>query len=136
MKFLFYGGQTMYYAGYGERFKDQMQFVQDFYEKRIYRPIINITDVSVFETKDHLRKPPADGYKVLSVGSLWGEEWGNAWFRFSFTVPDDAAGQAIYVVPHTDAVETLCFVGGKPAGIIKSKNLVLSLFINISSLIA
>ena len=112
----------MYYAGYGDRFRDQMQFVQDFYEKRIYRPIIKIGDVAVSETKDHLRKPPMDGYSVLSAGSLWGEEWASAWFHFAFTVPDTASGKAIYIVPHTNAVETLCFINGKPAGIINSKN--------------
>lgn len=115
----------MYYAGYNERFRDQMMFVENFYEKRIYRPIESIKSVAVYETCDHLRLPPDDGYGTINAGESWGKEWASAWFRFSFTVPESAAGKAIYVVPHTNAVETLCYRNGKPAGIINSKNMFL-----------
>lgn len=112
----------MYCQGYVDRLKEKMQFVQTLYEKRIYRPIIELKSCNAYETKKHLRVPPVYGYKTINAGETWGEEWGNCWFTFSFTVPDSAKGKTLYIVPNTSAYETLCFINGKPAGIVNSKN--------------
>jgi alpha-mannosidase len=75
-------------------------------------------ETSVFETEESLREVPQNvNWNEIKKGTKWGKEWCNAWFKTSFTVPDEYKGKRIALAQSTGAVECLIFLNGKPSGI-------------------
>ncbi|MBQ3791681.1 MAG: alpha-mannosidase, partial [Clostridia bacterium] len=92
------------------------------YGERIFRRIGEIREAEGFETAEHFHTVPEGPFGPMTAGSSWGGSGVSLWLRFSVTVPEEAAGQRLYLDPGTGAYETLCFVDGKPAGLLNSKN--------------
>ncbi|MBN1515339.1 alpha-mannosidase [Candidatus Sumerlaeota bacterium] len=82
---------------------------------------ISSIEMELFETQDHLRKPPRGAkYKPAKAGeTLYGKAWGSAWLRGVVTIPQAYKGRRIYI--RQDATsEKLLFINGKPVGSINS----------------
>jgi alpha-mannosidase len=93
------------------------------YSKLILRTVGRIATAAALETREHLRRPPqAAAMAAAEPGTEWGSEYGSMWLRTEYTVPAEAGGEILCVIPEVDAAEILCFRDGKPAGIINSKN--------------
>lgn len=93
------------------------------YAAHIFCPIADLTEVTAYQTDEHLRLPPdAELCTPIKPGTPWGHEYGNLWLHATVTVPDCAGGEILCAIPDTGAVEVLCYRDGKPAGIINSKN--------------
>ncbi len=92
------------------------------YADRIFRRIGEIREAEGFETAEQFHTVPEGPFGPMTAGSSWGGSGVSLWLRFSVTVPEEAAGQRLYLDPGTGAYETLCFVDGKPAGLLNSKN--------------
>ncbi|SDT89189.1 alpha-mannosidase [Verrucomicrobium sp. GAS474] len=86
------------------------------YEALIFRSWGEIP-VEAQETCEHFRTVPPSGWTPIEKGFVWGEPWGNAWFRGTAVVPDAEAGVPVYIRAHTDGVETLLWVDGRPRGL-------------------
>ena len=113
----------MYNDAYIKRTNEKIRKALDYYAPYIFRDVDRAESVLAYETKDHLRKPPAaDAMHAIEPGTDWGCEYGNLWLRTSYTVPAALEGQTVCVVPDVNAVEILCFKDDIPAGIINSKN--------------
>lgn len=93
------------------------------YAARIFRTVAAADEVLGYETDEHLRVPPAkEVMHKMNAGDVWGHEYGNIWLHTEITVPEDADGRIFGLIPDTTFREILCFLNGKPAGIINSKN--------------
>ncbi|MFA6948944.1 MAG: hypothetical protein WCQ72_08175, partial [Eubacteriales bacterium] len=111
----------MIYDSYFGRIWDKLSKVTQIYCELMFKTAGELSGCEYYETDEHLRKPPEDGWKPLEGGKRWGGEWQNMWVRGKAVVPASAAGKKLYVKPDTSAVEILCFRDGKPSGIINSK---------------
>jgi len=111
----------MVYERYSDRICSKLENLNRIYSQMMYEKVLSLQNVKGYETKDHLRTPPADRLIDIESGHKWGGEYSNLWLECSFTVPEELAGKALYIVPHTDAYETLLFINGIPDGIFNSK---------------
>lgn len=108
---------------YIDRLHDKLEAVLPYYAERIWKDIGKAETVYAMKTQDHLRTPPARcEMSVITPGTVWGGEYDNIWLSCDVTVPVCAAGAVLGTIPEAEAVETLCFKDGVPAGIINSKN--------------
>jgi len=112
----------MNYDQYSGRTLSKLRQVNELYSALMFEKLETVSEVAAFCTQEHLRLPPEAGWESIKSGHKWGGEWQNIWLKFTYTVPANAAGKALYVKPHTNATETLCFTDGVPCGIINSKN--------------
>ena len=60
---------------------------------------------------------PKNGWRKINSGDVWGEEFGYAWIRTSYTVPKEFVGKKILLRPNVGLVEGLLFLNGKACGI-------------------
>lgn len=60
---------------------------------------------------------PKDGWHTVSNGDKWGGDYGYAYFRCEYTVPERLAGKTLLLLPNFSAAETLLYINGKPSGI-------------------
>ncbi|XHR27341.1 MAG: alpha-mannosidase [Chthoniobacteraceae bacterium] len=88
-----------------------------------YSPLIfeavNEVPVHYFETREHLRSVPAGWQKWPCAAHRmgWGEQWGSCWFVGKITVPQEAAGEPLFIRAQTGGYEALFWVNGEPRGI-------------------
>lgn len=106
---------------YSNRMCRKLERVNKIYADLMYNKVDEITGLSYLETLDHLRKAPTEGLAPLANGTSWGGEYMNMWIVGSYTVPAELEGKSLWLVPHTDAYETLYFRNGTPDGIFNSK---------------
>ena len=111
----------MVYEKYSNRVLDKLENLNKIYANLMYTKIASLDPVLGMQTKDHLRTPPADGLSPLKSGDTWGGEYMNLWVKGSYTVPAELDGKKLFVIPHTNAYETLFFKNGIPDGIFNSK---------------
>lgn len=91
------------------------------YETRIFQPFAAL-EMEGWQTMEHLREPPQDvPYTPLRAGDVWGEEWGSLWLRGSYTVPEERAGQPLYLLPRLGGWEGFLFLDGVPHAIFSNK---------------
>ncbi|MCL6460217.1 MAG: hypothetical protein K6T85_19685, partial [Gorillibacterium sp.] len=71
------------------------------------------------ETSEYLHEVPQgnERWPQAERGLKWGKEWGSAWFKGTYQVPDELNGKKVFVTAQTAAVETLFWIDGKPRGI-------------------
>jgi len=81
----------------------------------IYAESVPVTDMSVYETMDHLTPEQAatQEYTPVSPGFRWGEPWSTAWFRVRFIVPEAFAGETV-VLRFDPQGESAVFQDGVP----------------------
>ncbi len=111
----------MIYEKYSERVCGKLENLNKLYASLMYRKVDCLRNPVGLTTQDHFRTPPTEGLSPLKSGFVWGGEYGNLWIKGTYTVPESLEGRKLYVVPRTDAYETLYFVNGAPCGIFNSK---------------
>lgn len=108
---------------FNRRLYDKLEYANNVYAKLIYKTLFPVSDALYLETKEHFRLPPEGEWKPMPLSpQWWGGEYQNIWVKTTVTVPKEAEGKKLFLVPHTGAVENLFFLDGKPRGIINSKN--------------
>ena len=60
---------------------------------------------------------PEGNWKKVNSGDKWGEEFGYAWVRSKYTVPNEFEGKKLLLRPNVGLVEGLLFLNGKASGI-------------------
>ena len=111
----------MIYDDYSKRVLGKLENLNKIYANLMYTKIDTLASPMGLQTKEHLRTPPTEGLTPLNPGDKWGGEYMNLWIKGSYTVPAELDGQKLYVIPHTNAYETLFFKNGIPDGIFNSK---------------
>ena len=112
----------MNHQAYIERTFKKFENVLEMYGKHILKPLFDVEQVYAYETKEHLRKPPAkEQMQPIAPQTKWGGEYSNIWLSATVTVPQEAEGKLVCAFVDTGAYEILCFKNGVPAGIINSK---------------
>lgn len=111
----------MVYERYSNRICGKLENLNKLYAGLMYKKADSLPNPVGLTTQEHFRTPPTEGLSPLPVGFVWGGEYGNLWVEGRYTVPESLAGKKLYVIPHTDAYETLFFVNGEPDGIFNSK---------------
>jgi alpha-mannosidase len=111
----------MVYERYSNRVRGKLENLNKLYAGLMYKKVDSMGDLKGLDTVEHFRTPPTTGLFQLESGYVWGGEYGNLWIEGRYTVPSTLAGKKLYVIPHTDAYETLFFVNGEPNGIFNSK---------------
>jgi alpha-mannosidase len=96
----------------------KLRKLDDIYSDFIFEKLDEVA-VQYWETDEHRYEVPGneEPWQPIQQGMAWGQEWSSAWFKGFYRVPDALEGQPIYVSAHTDGVETLFWVNGKPDGI-------------------
>lgn len=69
------------------------------------------------ETREHFRTVPDLDYRPVKPGTAWGENWGNAWFRGSVTIPQELAGETLFIRAETGGPESLLLIDGVYRGV-------------------
>ena len=104
---------------YSNRMCRKLEQVNKIYAQMMYEKVDEIGDLYGLETLEHLRTVPTDGLSSLAKDTVWGGEYMNLWIVGSYTVPERLAGKSLWLIPRTDAYETLYFRNGKPDGIFR-----------------
>ena len=107
---------------FNRRMYDKLENANNIYAKLIFKTLYPVSDALCLETKEHFRLPPEGDWKPLAPATFWGGEYQNIWIKTTVTVPKEAEGKKLFLVPRTGAVENLFFLNGVPSGIINSKN--------------
>ena len=89
--------------------------VEEVWARFVWSDRVNIEDVAVAETMEHLspRQGAALQYARVGDGFRWGKPWSTAWFRLRFRVPDCFRGDAIALRFDTGG-QGLIFRNGRP----------------------
>lgn len=111
----------MIYERYSDRICGKLENLNKLYAELIYQKTDTLQNPVGLTTLKHFRTPPKEDLSPLTPGTVWGEEYGNLWVKGDYTVPERLAGQKLYVIPHTEAYETLFFINGEPQGLFNSK---------------
>jgi alpha-mannosidase len=111
----------MIYESYSKRVLGKLENLNKIYANLMYTKADTLSSLMGLSTIEHFRTPPTEGLTPLSSGDRWGGEYMNLWITGSYTVPAHLAGKKLFVIPHTDAYETLFFKNGVPDGIFNSK---------------
>ena len=101
---------------------DKMNNVLAYYLPYLYTPVQGLSEVSARRTEEHFRTPPTEGLSPIHPGEKWGGEFQNIWLTATVTVPPEAEGKQLYLIPDAEMVEALLFVNDVPAGLVNSKN--------------
>lgn len=105
-----------------ERMLNKLRRFENTLELMIFRTVAEIDAVKFYETEDRLYEIPDDSVCTeLKSGEKWGMEEAFGWFKAEYTVPEEYAGKAIFIKPHTEGYETLLWVNGKPFGTFATK---------------
>ncbi len=106
---------------YSNRMCRKLEAVNKLYAQLMYEKVDEVKDLMCHETLEHLRQAPTEGLKPIEPNTVWGGEYNNLWIMGTYTVPAELEGRSLWLIPHTDAYETLYFRNGKPDGIFNSK---------------
>jgi len=78
-----------------------------------------------YQTMERLHDvPEASLFSPFSIGERWGKEGMYCWFRGAYTVPEELAGETLYIYPKTLGYEGMLWKNGVPYGNFASKILV------------
>lgn len=77
--------------------------------------------VERFETPDQYHSIPDAEYVPTKAGDIWGGEGTYCWFRSSYTVPEELAGQPLFLRPDVGGYEAMLWVDGKAMGTFATK---------------
>lgn len=95
---------------------DKIGLLESTYDKLRYATILSL-DMEIAETTEHFRTVPAGlAWRRAEAGETWGEDWGTAWFRGSFALPQVADGQRVFLRAVTGGPEAMLFVDGVARG--------------------
>ncbi|MCU6795066.1 glycosyl hydrolase-related protein [Paenibacillus sp. WQ 127069] len=96
----------------------KLRKLDEIYTDYIFEKLDEVA-VHYWETAEHRYEVPGPEkpWQPIRQGMAWGQEWSSAWFKGMYLVPDALKGQPLYVSAHTDGVEALFWVNGKPDGI-------------------
>ena len=64
----------MIYDRFMDKMFDKLDKANQQYAKMMYKPVGVLTDMMRYDTEEHLRSVPADGWKPLAEGDKWGGE--------------------------------------------------------------
>ena len=106
---------------YSNRMCRKLEQVNRIYAQLMYEKVDEVDGLLHLQTLEHLREAPVEGLNPLEKGSVWGGEYMNMWIVGSYTVPEELDGKSLWLIPNTDAYETLYFRNGVPCGIFNSK---------------
>ena len=96
----------------------KLRKLDEIYSNLIFNKIGEV-ETAFFETDEHCYQVPegSEAWHPAMSGDQWGKEWGSAWFKGQYSVPDELHGSKLYIRAETDGVETFFWVNGKPNGI-------------------
>lgn len=112
----------MYYENLKKRVLRKLEEALHIYEKLVFTKVGELENAEGLLTQEHLRSVPETGFRPIRRGESWGGEWMNLWVRGSYTVPEELAGQKLYVVSACGGVEQMFFLNGEPKGLFNTKN--------------
>ena len=95
---------------FNRRMYDKLENANNIYAKLIFKTLYPVSDALCLETKEHFRLPPEGDWKPLAPATFWGGEYQNIWIKTTVTVPKEAEGKKLFLVPRTGAVENLFFL--------------------------
>jgi len=83
--------------------------------RHVWTQRVDISDVAVAETMDHLSLDQAKklSYKSVKGGFRWGKPWSTAWFRLRFVIPAAFKGQTVSLL-YVPNGECIVFRDGLP----------------------
>lgn len=110
------------YQAYFDRTLEKLKQMNERYAPYIFRKVGMLEEQEYLCTKEHLRKPPEEGWTPFEGALNWGGEWNNLWIRGIARVPEEARGRKLFLFHKTGAEEGLLFLEGEPHGIYNSKN--------------
>lgn len=92
------------------------------YRKYLFDKVAEL-ECEIFETKGTFTTVPnVDSWTKIKKEGTWGQEFGYAWFKSRFTVPESLAGKQLWIFPETSASESLLFINNKPEGLFDYHN--------------
>ncbi|MBQ9010921.1 MAG: alpha-mannosidase [Clostridia bacterium] len=80
--------------------------------QQIFRPVGTARVLSLYETRTPLHAPP-EAALFTPPGQRWGGEGVYGWFHLTYTVPDELAEQALYLMPEMRYYEATLWVNGR-----------------------
>lgn len=97
--------------------------LDEVYTSLIFQKVGEVA-VDFFETEEHRYQVPGSNeeWQQAQAGQAWGKEWGSAWFKGQYSIPEALQGQKLYIRAQTDGVETFFWIDGKPKGIFTHKH--------------
>ena len=100
---------------------EKLKEFEDRLELKIFEKVDFIGDVDFIQTKETRYALPEGPYGTIKPGTVWGEEGAYGYFRTTYTVPPELAGEPLYLMPHTQGYESLLWVDGQPFGTYATK---------------
>ncbi len=104
-----------------ERFLGKMGSFIERMEPYIFVKVGELENVEKCHVNERYHKEPDLPFTKAQKGEYWEGEGTYCWFRGEFTVPEELAGQTLFIKPHIGGYEALLFVNGKPFGTFASK---------------
>ena len=106
----------------GRQWSDRLRIWSEQFEKH-YLKQRSTLEVSCFATMEHLSFEQASQrvFQPAPAGLKWGRKWEYGWFRTSFTVPQEMAGERLVLFLNVGE-EMLVWVNGVESGAIDKKH--------------
>lgn len=88
------------------------------YDRYLFTAVDEVS-MEMLPTDDSYRQPPEDScaWQPAEKGAHWGGNYGYAWFRGSYTVPEKLAGHTLWLHSEAGESEALLFIDGTPKGL-------------------
>ena len=104
-----------------ERFLGKMGAFIERMEPHIFVKVGELENVEKCHVSERYHKEPELPFTKAEKGEYWEGEGTYCWFRGEYVVPEELAGQTLFIKPHIGGYEALLFVNGKPFGTFASK---------------
>ena len=104
-----------------KRFLGKMESFIERMEPHIFVKVGELENVTKCHVDKRYNKAPDLPFDPAVKGEEWEGEGTYCWFKGEFTVPENLAGQTLFIKPHIGGYEALLFVNGKPFGTFASK---------------
>lgn len=104
-----------------KRFLGKMESFIERMEPHIFVKVGELENVTKCHVDKRYNKAPDLPFVPAVKGEEWEGEGTYCWFKGEFTVPENLAGQTLFIKPHIGGYEALLFVNGKPFGTFASK---------------
>ena len=106
-----------------EKILKKLQRLEKMLYARMFLPVDRV-EMKAFVTREAMHKIPDEAlFKTCEKGRRWFGEGLYCWFLGAYTVPEERAGQALYLFPKIRGYEGLLWVDGKPYGNFTSKEI-------------
>lgn len=100
---------------------DKLERFEEHLGNLIFEQVDYIGDVLFKQTSETLYTLPGEPWGTICPGSAWGKEGAYGYFKTSYIVPKELAGEPLYLMPHTQGYESLLWVNGQPFGTYATK---------------